>query len=414
MKIIFWYVFMMFCIAFFISIADIPYFLNFFQRLSVGVFNWFAHPSFVIKMIFQEPQFFVFVIIWFIVAFMFYKVLKKLFAINYENMHLNVFYKFLIFLILGGLTFLSIRGRIAKKSPIRIGTAYFCNDPFLNQLGLNPVFTLIKTTLNSRKPENQIELVGSPVEAIQKVRKYLNINDTLQCSPIARKITFSEKPNYLNVILVIMESMSYAKTGLDKNGWNLTPFLDSLANESLFFSSTYTAGEHTFNGIFSTLFSFHALFRKHPMEDIKRYDGIATVLKKNGYTTTYFTTHDTQFDNVEGFLRNNDFERIIGEPDYPSDKVKTTLGVPDDFMFRFSIPIINELYKQGKPFFVTFMTASDHGPYYVPEYFHPQSQDPKKQTVEYADWSLRIFLNEAKKQEWFFYSRPRLSVECKI
>ncbi|MDX1372898.1 MAG: LTA synthase family protein, partial [Nitrososphaeraceae archaeon] len=144
-----------------------------------------------------------------------------------------------------------------------------------------------------------------------------------------------------------------------------------------------------------------ALYRQHPMKKINEYDGLSSALKSHGYTTTYFTTHDSQFDNVEGFLRANDFDNVISQKDYPSEEVKTTLGVPDDFMFSFSIPKINEISNDQKPFFVSFMTASDHGPYYIPDYFKPRSEGIKDQIIEYADWSLKQFMIHAAKQKWY-------------
>ncbi len=47
------------------------------------------------------------------------------------------------------------------------------------------------------------------------------------------------------------------------------------------------------------------------------------------------------------------------------------------------------------------MTASDHGPYIVPEYFKPNSKGIKNQIVEYADWSIKKFLNLASKEKWY-------------
>ena len=132
------------------------------------------------------------------------------------------------------------------------------------------------------------------------------------------------------------------------------------------------------------------------MKHIRKYDGIAGTLLNNGYTSTYFTTHDSQFDNVEGFLRANDFQNIISQSNYPYSEIKTTLGVPDDYMFSFSIPIINKLANNKQPFFVTFMTASDHGPYYIPDYFKPKTKNIKTQIVEYADWSLKEFIKTIK------------------
>jgi phosphoglycerol transferase MdoB-like AlkP superfamily enzyme len=195
--------------------------------------------------------------------------------------------------------------------------------------------------------------------------------------------------------------MSAAKMKRHGSAEELTPFLDSLSNNSIYFENIYTAGKHTFNGIFSTLFSFPALYRQHSMKTNNQYNGISTSLLNNGYSTTYFTTHDSQFDNIEGFLRSNNFQNVISQSDYPVSEVKTTLGVPDDFMFRFSIPKINELAEKENPFFVTFMTTSDHSPFYVPEYFQPKAKAIESQIVQYADWSLQQFIQLASKEAWF-------------
>jgi phosphoglycerol transferase MdoB-like AlkP superfamily enzyme len=260
----------------------------------------------------------------------------------------------------------------------------------------------MRSYLDSKDPKNaKVQLMNDDA-AVTKIREYLNIHDTAYNSPIARKIipdTISEtKPN---IVIVIMESMTVAKMKRFGNNNKLTPFLDSLSYNSLFFENFYSAGKHTFNGIFSTLFSFPALYRRHTMKQIRKYDGIASTLLNYGYTTTYFTTHDAQFDNVEGFLRANDFQNIVSQIDYPFSEIKTTLGVPDDYMFRYSISYINNLHKKKKPFFVAFMTASDHGPYYIPEYFHPKSDEIKQQIVEYADWSLKRFIELASKEDWY-------------
>ncbi len=401
-KLIYYWILILFIIAFVINAADIPYFNQFFSRFSVGAFEWIDSPVFVFKMIIQEPKYVLAFIPFLILSYLYYRGLKKIFTYDYLCLNANLYLKIIIALFTLFLIFLGIRGRIAQKSPIRVGTAYFCQNPFLNQLGLNPVFTFVKSYLISINEKNKpIQLIDNKT-AIKNVQKYLNIKKAEYKSPIARKIEYdSSQLNKPNVIIIIMESMSAAKMKRHGNKDNLTPFLDSLSYQSYYFEHIYSAGMHTFNGIFATLFSFPALYRQHPLKAMKKYMGIATTLKNIGYSTTYFTTHDGQFDNVAGFLRANDFENIISQSDYPLNEVKTTLGVPDDYMFRYSIPLINKLYKQGKPFFVAFMTASDHGPYYLPEYFHPKTHKIKKQIVEYADWSLKQFIKLASKTDWF-------------
>ena len=401
-KIIFYWIFIFFTIAFIISSADIPYFNQFYDRFSIGAFEWIENFDFVLSMIIQEPKYFIIIIPFLIIEVLFFLLLKQIFTEKHKIIYAATWLRISLPIIVLSFMFLGVRGRIQKKSPIRVGTAYFSDNSFLNKLGLNPVFTLMRSYLDSKDGRNKSINIMDEELAINNVQKYLKIKSPKYQSPIARKIvpdTISEaKPN---IILIIMESMSAAKMERHGNKNKLTPFLDSLSNNSLYFENIYTSGKHTFNGIFSTLFSFPALYRQHTMKSIRKYDGISSLLLKRGYSTTYFTTHDSQFDNVEGFLRANDFQNIISQLDYPMNEVKTTLGVPDDYMFRYSIPKINELSKNSNPFFVTFMTASDHGPYYIPDYFHPKSKEVKQQIIEYADWSLKKFLTLSAKQKWF-------------
>jgi phosphoglycerol transferase MdoB-like AlkP superfamily enzyme len=335
----------------------------------------------------------------------FFRLLRKIFRISpdqIKNTHvaLNIIFSILVL----GLIFMGIRGRIQAKAPIKAGTAYFSDNPLLNQLGLNPVFTLMRSYLDSKDERNKSVEFMDDNQAIRNVRKYLKITQPVDGFPVARQIQPGEPvKNRYNVILVIMESMSASRMARHGNKNNLTPFLDSLSFKSYYFENIYTAGVHSFNGVFSTLFSFPAIYRQNPMKEssIFKYNGIGNVLKRNGYSTTCFTTLDGQFDNVEGFLRANDFENFISVSDYPSKEVRTALGVPDDFMFEFSMPVIDNLYKENKPFFITFLTASDHRPYYIPDYFKPKNSDITDQIVEYADWSLRKFITLASAKAWF-------------
>ena len=398
----FYWIYILFTIAFTVSTADIPYFNQFYDRFSVGAFEWMESYKIVISMIFQEPKYFLFIIPFILLETVFYIFLKKIFEQENETQKINFFLNTFVSLIFLSIVFLGIRGRIEEKSPIRIGTAYFSNNSFLNKLGLNPSFTLIRSYLDSKDEDNRVVKFMDDKLAIEIVQKYLGITKAQYNSPIARDVQpdklLSAQPN---VVLIIMESMSAAKMKRHGSAEELTPFLDSLSNNSIYFENIYTTGKHTFNGIFSTLFSFPALYRQHSMKTNNQYDGISTSLLNNGYSTTYFTTHDSQFDNVEGFLRSNNFQNVLSQSDYPVSEVKTTLGVPDDFMFRFSIPKINELSERENPFFVTFVTTSDHSPFYVPEYFQPKAKAIESQIVQYADWSLQQFIQLASKEAWF-------------
>ena len=404
-KIYTWFLTICFTITFGICAADIPYFDQFFDRFNITAFEWMAtgDSAFVFKMIWEEPTYILMMLpvlgCGFIFWFFANRIMKR--STGWESVG---YVRYSIYtLLLGGLIFIGMRGRLNEKSPIMVGTAYFCNNAMLNQLGLNPNFTLARSWLDSKDPDNQKVVFMSDYDAITNVQKNLGIENPDPEFPIARDVVSDTVSNDYNVIVVIMEGMSYNKTAHGGNTRNLTPFLDSLMSNSLSFNNCYTTGTHTYCGIYSTSVSYPVVFRNHALKRIPvlQYDGLAATLQKNGYQTAYFTTHDKEFDNVAGFLSQNGVERIVSQADYPVSEVKTTLGVPDDYMFRFAMPIFDEMASNGRPFCVTMMTASDHGPFYVPEYFTPRSEEIKYQITEYADWSLRRFIEMASEKPWF-------------
>jgi phosphoglycerol transferase MdoB-like AlkP superfamily enzyme len=388
-----------FPVAFFVCAADIPFFAQGFGRLNAFSVKWEGNDSFVIGMVLEEFRYWWPVIPWLIITALFVWLTGRWSKQIREPKtgSLAVSAALWTLMLLG--CFVGIRGRVALKSPIRTGTAYFSAYAFPNELGLNPVFTFMRSWLDQRKAENRPLALMDDTEAVRMMRQYLGLPPDSELS-IERMAEFpADTALRMNIILVIMESMSAAKTGY-LGGTRLTPVLDSLHGQSLSFTRALTEGIHTYNGVYSTLISWPTVGMRHPMKQtpIVQYHGMASALKQHGYQTVYFTTHDGQFDNAAGFLTANGFDRVVAQDDYPSERILSTLGVPDDFMFEFAMP---QLDDARSPFFAAFMTASDHGPYIVPSYFTPQSEDIKQQVVEYADWSLGRLIEIARKQPWF-------------
>lgn len=400
-----WFLTVCFTFTFGICSADIPYFEQFFDRFNITAFEWMATGDsvFVFKMIFEEPTYILMMIPVLMAGFVFWFFANRIMK-NSTSWESVGYLRYGIYtLLLGGLIFIGMRGRLNEKSPIMVGTAYFCNNAMLNQLGLNPNFTLARSWLDSLDPDNQTVRFMPDEEAIENMQQYLGIEKPDEEYPLARAVEGSPNPKDYNVIVVIMESMSYNKTAHGGNSRNLTPFLDSLMDKSLSFNNCYTSGTHTYCGIYTTFTSYPVVFRNHALKRIPvlQYDGFAAVLQRLGYQTAYFTTHDKEFDNVAGFLSLNEVERVVSQADYPVSEVKTTLGVPDDYMFRYSMDVYDYMAAQGKPFFAAMMTASDHGPYYIPGYFEPRSTELKYQITEYADWSLQRFMELASTKPWY-------------
>lgn len=396
------FVSILFTVSFFACAADIPYFSYFFTRLNVYAVQWGDEASMVLDMIVSEPSyigyFFLFLVVaalyWWLMWVVYRRLLRPV-----PQRFVPVGYMIVITLVLGFATFAGMRGRLNRKSPMRVGTAYFCNNAFLNKIGLNPMFTFYKSVEEQWKNANSEVRLMDEGEARKAAMELLNGDDVA----LAEADTVA-LPDGMNVVVVLMESMSANKTGFLTPSSDLTPNLDSLMRQSLTFSQAYSAGIHTHNGIFSSLYAMPALLRQHMLKRavMLQMCGLPHALRGAGYSTSFFITHDSEFDNMNGFLRGNDYERVYAQKDYDASQILGTWGVPDHVMLDKAIEVIDTMDKQ-RPFFVTCLTCSDHGPYEMPTDidFVPRHSVITEKIVEYADWSIGRFMRKASERPWF-------------
>lgn len=394
--------------AFFACAADIPYFCYFYSRLDVVSLTWGDTPDMVVSMILGEWEYvlallaFVGVAVswWFATGAAFRRTLGGKKGDDTPMQFLPLYVSIPLALLLIFLIFTGMRGRLTRKSPLRVGSASFCDVPFLNQIGLNPAFTFMKSVEELSKSRNQpVELV--PVEEAERVygeQLALPVDSLLAQSAVVM-------PEGTNVILVIMESMTTEKTCLSASGVTLTRHLDSLMAGGRLYTNAWSAGMHTYNGIYSSLYGHPAILARHAMKQatIFRMCGLPQTFQGMGYQTAYFMPHDADFDNMRGFLYNNGFTEVYGQSEYDPDKVVGTWGIPDHTLFEYALEHCNKAYADGEPFFTTVMTCSDHSPYVIPGGipFEAKHADMDSAIVEYADWSIGHFMNLAAKEPWF-------------
>jgi phosphoglycerol transferase MdoB-like AlkP superfamily enzyme len=412
-NIIFYYMVILFSASLLICFADVPYYYQFDARLSFNAVKMDS-STVILKTIFEDYRYIMFFILYLLSAGTFtFIVLKINKYIIVEKWTKEKIYgiksriKSVAFsLVIIALLFLGIRGRVAT-SPIRWGTAFTSQYPFTNHLGLNPVFTFFRSYLDDNDTDNiKFDLINEET-ALSNVKGCFNSSkDSIYHSVLARKYLSQGKPLNCNVVLILMESMTALKMGIFGNQDNLTPSLDSIARNSLFFRNFYSDGIHTSSGVYASLFGFPTLRTRHPFtntSNIQRFGGLPYTLMDNGYNTIMFVTQDEQWGNFGGFLTYNGFQKFISRKDYSYTGEEGIWGVPDHIMLEQAIPHLNALSKDSKPFFATLITASDHGPYILPEgiSLKPKSAKVELQLVEYADWSLGNFMKSASKQSWF-------------
>jgi phosphoglycerol transferase MdoB-like AlkP superfamily enzyme len=406
--------------AFYIALSDIEFFRFFNTRINSMATQWTDTPGFVATMIWETYPVIRYTLLFAIVFGLFAFIVIRLQRSLLLDRRPSPVWLNLVWLIpVAGILVLGGRGRLEEKSPLTWGEAYFSEYSFANLLALNPVFTFARDAFYDAGTKADVahtmQTIAKP-DAALVTRRMLGLlaDDSLRERRISRDVRFTpESGDPPNVIIIIMESFGSRGIGCLKRsfGYDLSPRFDSLASEGLLFTNIYSAGIHTYAGIMATLYGYPEIPGGSVMKlftSENSFWGLPAILRDHGYQTLFFCTHDPQFDNMQGFLMSNGMARIYSLFDYAQDEKLSTLGVPDHVMFDHAIEFIKRNHA-GKRFFAAMLTASNHGPWLIPDvpFEHvPQSDKlaAPLNAFKYSDWALGHFIRRIEHDPAFAHT----------
>lgn len=210
-------------------------------------------------------------------------------------------------------------------------------------------------------------------------------------------------PNNYNVIIIGMESMSAEFMKYFGNNEGITPNLDNLVYESVFFSNLYATGTRTIRGL-------EAIFLGIPPSPgdsiIKRPNNgnlysLGSVLKEFGYRNMFLYGGYGYFDNMNSFFSKNYME-IIDRVNIEHVNFSNIWGVCDEDLFDQVIKEADKKLERQSPFFALVMTTSNHRPYTYPiGKIDIPSKTGRGGAIKYADFAIGEFLRAAKTKPWF-------------
>ena len=283
----------------------------------------------------------------------------------------------------------------------RITSQQNSTNVFANELQSNGLQKFYKAFTNSELDYFEFYETLSNEELTQ-FDTIIGVNYNQNSSSISSDGTEIKK----NVVLITVESLSEEFMKHYGNQNNITPFLDQLAEESLFFTNLYATGNRTVRGLEAVTLCLPPT----PGESVvKRKDNknkftTASVFNSKGYTSKYLYGGDAYFDNMQDFFGGNGYDVIDKSNLKPNEiSFSNIWGVCDEDMAKKAIQVMNEEAKTGKPFFNHWMTVSNHRPFTYPEGKISISGTAKSREggVMYTDYALKQFFEMAKKQIWF-------------
>lgn len=206
-----------------------------------------------------------------------------------------------------------------------------------------------------------------------------------------------------NVILITVESLSGEYMSYIGNDRDIKmPFLDSLAEQSLFFNNLYANGTRTVRGLEAINLSIPptpgtSIVRRPNNENLY---SLGSVFKEKGYTNKFIYGGFGYFDNMSYFFGNNGFD-IIDRNSLSEQEITfaNVWGVCDEDMYKRTIVEADAAHKKNEPFFMYMLTTSNHRPYTFPEVGVPFSKD-RKGGVAYTDFAFRRFFQMLKGKPW--------------
>jgi phosphoglycerol transferase MdoB-like AlkP superfamily enzyme len=209
----------------------------------------------------------------------------------------------------------------------------------------------------------------------------------------------------LNVILVMVESLSAEYMGAfgDKRG--LTPKLDKLVKKSLFFDNFYATGTRTVRGMEAVTLSLPPTPGRSIVKRPDNFNMFSSgfVFKDKGYDTKFIYAGHGYFDNMNSFFSHNGFS-IVDRTDMEDSEItfSNVWGVCDEDLFNRVLKESDISYNSKKPFFSFVMTTSNHRPYTYPEgRIDIPSHTGRSGAVKYTDFAIDKFINDAKSKPWF-------------
>ena len=282
---------------------------------------------------------------------------------------------------------------------------------YANEIAENGIYQLFSAYRNNKINYEQLYSTIDRGEALQNLRadiskqephsKFVNENDIER---LVSGFGAGGEKKY-NVIFVSIESFSADFMKHFGNEENITPNMDKIAKEGLFFTGMKATGTRTVRGLEALTLSVpptpgNSIVRRSGNENLFN---IATPLKERGYDARFIYGGYGYFDNMNYFYESNGFE-IVDRAKFSKEEItfENAWGVSDEDLFDKTISEADKSFAAKKPFFNFVMTTTNHRPFTYPDgKIDIASKTGRNGSVKYTDYAIGKLLEKAREKKWF-------------
>lgn len=282
-------------------------------------------------------------------------------------------------------------------------------NPYINALAGNGIYQFFAALRANRLDYPDFYATLPDNKAFAVVHDMLQTPDATYLSSdpsdITRAIRADGPERHLNVVLISVESLSgeYLAHFGDKDV--LTPNIDALADQGLFFTQLYANGTRTVRGLEALSLSVpptpgDSLLRQQNNQGLF---SLADIFNARGYQSDFVYGGYGYFDNMNDFFSHNGYNAIDRNavPEGMPIHSENVWGIADEDLYTLAMMRMDASQAQGKPFFLHIMTTSNHRPYTFPEGRIHGAQGDRPSAIKYTDWAIGDFIRRMRKKAYF-------------
>lgn len=209
-----------------------------------------------------------------------------------------------------------------------------------------------------------------------------------------------------NLIVIQLESFQDFLIGLSVEGQEVTPVMNKLVEQSLYFSQFYQQiGQgNTSDSEYMSNTSFYVPSGGAASEVLSYKDipSLPKLLKEKSYRSVTFHTNSVNFWNRKELYPSLGFDQYY-DRDFFGDEDPIAFAASDEVLYDKAVSEIEALLEEGDKLYAQVISMSNHHPYEIPEekYQIPLSEKYDGSLVgnylkaaSYADYALGLFIEQ--------------------
>ena len=294
--------------------------------------------------------------------------------------------------------------------PVNASTVAFSSDTLVNSLALNSLYSTANAIYEMRHEEAGFAYGEvDKTAAIAAVRRSMHLPATVfadrSIPTLHQQVATEHRPQPRNLVIIVEESLGAEFVGA-LGGLPLTPNLDELAEEGIWFENLYATGTRSARGLEAIVTGFPPTTSQSVLKLGRAQNNFFTIgeyLKRYGYETSFIYGGEAQFDNMRRFFANNGFDTVVDKHDFVEPGFEGSWGVADEDVFAFAQAYFQSM-PSDKPFASVLFTTSNHSPWEFPDGRIELYEEPKatvNNAVKYADYAIGQYIHAAKDSDYW-------------